>query len=76
MKYTVIGDEAILELTRDDLRALLAKLDDDADCTMVTHDDNAVWKVIDIVAVEDDKPVEAYRFPAIIDVPDLVDRGE
>lgn len=76
MKYTVIGDEAILELTRDDLRALLAKLDDDTDHTLVTHDDNAVWKVIDIVAVEDDKPVEAYRFPVIVDVPDLVDRGE
>lgn len=76
MRYTVIGDEAILELTRDDLRALLAKLDDDADCTLVGRDDNAVWKVIDIVAVEDES---AYNRPSpaiFIDMPDVLDRGE
>lgn len=72
----MIGDEAILELTRDDLRALLAKLDDDTDHTLVTHDDNAVWKVIEVVAAEDCvKPSAIGTFPAI-DVPDLVDRGE
>ena len=71
--YTVTGDESYLELTRSDLVTLLAKLDDNDDCTMVGHDNIAVWKVVTVTALEDDAPVVVEPEPEPLDI---VDRGE